>query len=45
METISKLIYPTYFFAISPKIIKENNKLNFACIWKNKHRYIKRGDT
>ncbi len=34
METISRLIYPAYSLALSPKMIKEINKLNFNFIGK-----------
>ncbi len=44
METISRLIYPAYSLDISPKIIKEINRLNFNVIWKNRPHYIKKGD-
>lgn len=44
METIARLIYSDLSLAISPKIIKEINKLNLNFIWKNEHHYIKKGD-
>lgn len=45
METLSRFIYPAYSLSIPPKIIKEINKLNFNFIWRNKHHYIKKGNT
>lgn len=44
IESISRLIYPSYSLAISPKLIKEINRINFNFIWKNKHHYIRKGD-
>jgi len=44
IESISRLIYPSCSLAISPKLIKEINRINFNFIWKNKHHYIRKGD-
>ena len=44
VESLSRLIYPTYPLAIPPRIIKEINRTNFNFIWKNKHPYIRNRD-
>ncbi len=44
IESISRLIYPAYSLPISPRLIKEINRINFNLIWKNKHHYIRKGD-
>ena len=44
IESISRLIYPAYSLAISPRIINEINRIHFNFVWKNKHHYIRKGD-
>ena len=44
VESLSRLIYPAYFLAIPPRLIKEINRTNFNFIWKNKHHYIRNRD-
>ena len=44
VESLSRLIYPSYSLAIPPKLIKEMNRIHFKFIWKNKHHYIRKGD-
>lgn len=43
MENLSRCIYQTYSHAISSKLIKSINQINFNHIWRNKIHYFKKG--
>jgi len=44
MESLSRLIYPSYSMAIPNRFIKDINQLNFNFIWKNRVHYIKKAE-
>lgn len=44
LTKISRFIYPAQSLALSTKLVKERNKLNFDFSWKNRNHYIRKGD-
>ncbi|XDV24167.1 hypothetical protein PO909_028416, partial [Leuciscus waleckii] len=44
MDSLSRLIYPTFSLPISTRMIKLINKVNFTFIWRNKCQYIRKDD-
>ncbi len=41
---LSRLIYPAFSLNLSDSWIKDINQIQYKCIWKNKHHYIRKSD-
>lgn len=44
MESLSRLIYPSYCLPVSDNMMKKINQNHYNFIWKNKYHYIRKND-
>ncbi|OOO00292.1 MAG: hypothetical protein ATN35_08065 [Epulopiscium sp. Nele67-Bin004] len=45
IESLSRVMYPAFSVAIPDSLIKAINQTNFNFIWRNKHHYLRKGDS